>query len=195
MVKKILIGLLVIVAGFLILVAFQPRNFRVTRSTTIAASPAEVFAQVNDFHLWEAWSPWAKLDPASTATFEGPVAGTGAVFKWSGNDQVGAGVMTITESRPAELVKIKLDFIKPFEATNITEFSFKPEGSNTQITWTMSGENNFLSKAFCMFMDMDKMVGGDFEKGLASMKAVVESPKAANPTTQAVIGSAVPVVR
>lgn len=178
MFKKVFLGLaallVVLFAGFAVVVALQPSSFRVVRSTTIAAAPADVFAQVNDFHNWETWSPWAKLDPAAKNTFEGPSSGTGAIFAWAGNDKVGEGRMTILEARPGELIKIKLEFIKPFESHCITEFTFKPEGDQTAVTWTMSGENNFIGKAFCLFMDMDKTVGGDFEKGLAQMKAAAE---------------------
>jgi polyketide cyclase/dehydrase/lipid transport protein len=130
---------------------------------------------VNDFHNWEAWSPWAKLDPAAKATFEGPSAGTGAIFKWAGNKEVGEGSMTITESRPSDLIRIKLEFLRPFEATNSAEFTFKPEGNRTAVTWSMEGKNNFIAKAVCLFMNMDKMVGGQFEQGLAQMKDVVEA--------------------
>jgi uncharacterized protein YndB with AHSA1/START domain len=171
----ILLGLVTIVVVFVLVVALQPPEFRVVRSATISAPPADVFAQVNDFHNWEAWSPWAKLDPACKNSFEGPSAGTGAVFAWSGNDQVGEGRMTVLESRPAELVRIKLDFVRPFESTCDVEFQFKPEGDQTAVIWTMSGKNNFVGKAFCLFMNMDKTVGGDFEKGLAQMKAVTEA--------------------
>jgi hypothetical protein len=101
--------------------------------------------------------------------------GTGAVYSWAGNSDVGEGRMTITESRPHELVRIKLEFIKPFSATNTTEFTFKPEGNQTAVRWSMAGENNFVSKAMCLFMNMDKMVGGDFEKGLAALKSVSEA--------------------
>jgi hypothetical protein len=178
MFKKISIGLaavlVVLVAGFSVVVAMQPSTFRVVRSTTIAAAPADVFAQVNDFHNWEAWSPWAKLDPAAKNTFEGPSSGTGAVFSWSGNSQVGEGRMTIMDSRPSELIRIKLDFVRPMESTCTTEFSFKPQGEQTEVTWSMFGESNFIGKAFCLFMDMDKTVGGDFERGLAQMKAAAE---------------------
>jgi uncharacterized protein YndB with AHSA1/START domain len=160
---------------FVIVVALQPSEFRVVRSATIPAPPAAVFAQVNDFHNWEAWSPWAQLDPACKNTFEGASAGTGAVFKWSGNDKVGEGQMTVLDSRPNELIRIKLDFIRPFESSCTVEFQFKPEGDQTAVTWTMSGENNFVAKAFCLFMNMDKTVGGDFEKGLAQLKAVAEA--------------------
>jgi uncharacterized protein YndB with AHSA1/START domain len=173
--KGIVIGLATVVVVSVVVIGLQPPEFRVTRSATISAPPAEVFARVNDFHNWDDWSPWAKLDPAAKITFDGPGSGTGAVFAWSGNDQVGEGRMTIIESRPHELVRIKLDFIRPFESTSTAEFTFKPEGDGTVVTWSMYGENNFLSKAFCLFMNMDKMIGGDFEKGLAQMKAVTEA--------------------
>jgi uncharacterized protein YndB with AHSA1/START domain len=173
--KKILIGIVVVIGGFLAVVAMQPAEFRVVRSTSIAAPPAAVFAQVNDFHHWDAWSPWAKIDPEMKQTFEGAPSGTGAVYTWTGNKDVGEGRMTVTESRPGELVRIRLDFIKPFEGTNTAEFTFKAEGAQTAVTWSMDGKKNFISKAICMFMDMDKMLGGQFEKGLAQMKAVVEA--------------------
>jgi len=176
MLKKILIGIVVVIGGFLGIVAIQPAEFRVVRSATIAAAPAAVFAQVNDFHLWQAWSPWEKIDPQMKRTYEGAPSGTGAVYGWAGNNDVGEGRMTLEESRPSELVRIRLDFLKPFAATNTAEFAFKPEGGGTSVTWSMEGKKNFVSKAFCMFMDMDKMLGGQFEKGLAQMKAVVEAP-------------------
>jgi hypothetical protein len=175
LVKKILLGFAALVIVFVVAVGLQPAEFRVVRSATIAALPAEVFAQVNDFHNWEEWSPWTKLDPASKVTFDGPRTGPGAVFSWSGNDKVGEGRMTVTESHPHELIRIKLDFKRPFESSCIAEYTFKPEGNQTVVTWSMSGEKNFLSKVFCLFMDMDKMVGGDFEKGLAQMKAITEA--------------------
>jgi hypothetical protein len=148
---------------------------RVTRSATILAPTSVVFAQVNDFHNWDAWSPWAKLDPAAKNSFDGPSSGTGARFSWAGNDKVGEGAMTITDSRESELVRIKLDFVKPFKATNTAEFTFKPEGGQTLVTWSMFGQKNFPCKAVSLFMDMDKMVGGEFEQGLASMKSVAEN--------------------
>src|SRR4051794_32613523 len=177
MIKKIVIVVAVIIVVFLVVVALQPAEYRVTRSVSVAAPPAAVFGQVNDFHNWEAWSPWAKLDPAAKNTFDGPAAGAGAGFAWSGNDKVGEGRMTITDSRPNDLVRIKLDFVKPFASTCATDFAFKPTGAGdgTTVTWTMSGEKNFVSKAFCLFANMDKMVGGDFEKGLASLKSTTEA--------------------
>jgi uncharacterized protein YndB with AHSA1/START domain len=182
---KMLLAILVILGGLAGVVALQPEDFRVVRSATIAAPPEKAFAQVNDFHHWEAWSPWAKLDPDANNTFEGPEAGNGAIFKWSGNDKVGEGQMTLLESRPNELIRIKLGFVRPFEDTSDVEFTFAPKADQTLVTWTMSGKHtSFLSKAICLVMNMDKMVGSDFEKGLASMKQVVESersPPASDP--------------
>ncbi len=175
MLTKILIGLAAVVVLLCVIVAAQPADFRVERSAIISAPPAVVFAQVNDFHKWEAWSPWAKLDPNAKNTFEGPPTGTGAGFGWSGNNDVGEGRMLITESRPNELIRIKLDFIRPFKSTNTTEYTFKTEGKDTRITWAMFGKNNFMGKAFGLFVDCDKMIGADFEKGLASIKTISES--------------------
>jgi Polyketide cyclase / dehydrase and lipid transport len=175
MIKKILMGLIVIVVAIVAIVAMQPSEFRIVRSAIISAPAPAVFAQVNDFHHWEAWSPWAKLDPAAKATFEGPSAGTGAMFRWAGNADIGEGSMTITESRPSDLIRIKLEFLKPFAATNDVEFTFNPVGNQTAVTWSMEGQNNFIAKAVCLVMNMDTMVGGQFEKGLASMKSVVEA--------------------
>jgi uncharacterized protein YndB with AHSA1/START domain len=177
MLKKILLALIALIVIFAVVVAMQPASYRIVRSTKIAAPPASVFAQVNDFHGWNAWSPWAKLDPAMKTTFEGPAAGTGAIYKWAGNKDVGEGQMTLLESKPNELVRIKLDFIKPFTDTCATEFTFKPDGDQTDVSWSMSGNRNFMSKAVCLFMNMDKMIGGDFEKGLAQMKSETEAKK------------------
>lgn len=175
MLKKILIGLAAIIVVFLVVVALQPTDFRITRSVAIAAPAETVFAQINDFHKWEGWSPWEKMDLTMKKTFEGPSEGVGAVYGWIGNDKVGEGRMTITESRPSELIAIKLEFMKPFAATNVTEFTLMSAGNQTEVKWSMVGKNNFMAKAFCLFMDMDKMVGGDFEKGLAALKSVAEA--------------------
>ncbi len=134
---------------------------------------------MNDFHNWEAWSPWAKLDPNVKNIFEGPTAGTGAIFNWSGNNKVGEGRMEITESHPNELIRIRLEFQKPFQATNITEFTFRPEGEQTRVTWDMSGRKNLFLRSFGLFLNMDKLVGRDFDKGLANLKTVVEPKKSA----------------
>lgn len=172
--KWVLIGLGGVIVVFLIVVAMQPADFKVERSATLRAPAPAAFAQVNDFQNWQAWSPWEKVDPALKRSYEGPKAGTGAVYAWQGNKDVGEGRMTITESRPGELVRIKLEFFKPFAAVNDTVFRFQPSGEATTVTWSMSGQNNFVSKAMCLFINMDRMVGGMFEQGLAQMKTVVE---------------------
>src|SRR5262249_27552673 len=177
----ILIAVAVLIIGLVVIVAIQPADFRVVRTGTMSASPADVFAQVNDFRKWEAWSPWAKIDPAMKQTYEGAPAGTGAVYTWNGNGQVGEGRMTITESRPSDLIRIKLEFFRPFAGTNNVEFTFQPKGNQTHVTWDMAGKRNFIVKAMGLFMSMDKMIGGQFEKGLAQMKSVAET--AANSTT------------
>ena len=162
---------------FVIFVVLQPSQFRIERKTRIAASPAAIFAQVNDFRKWEDWSPWDKIDPNLQRTYDGAPAGVGAKYAWVGNKQVGEGKMTILESRPGELIQIKLEFLRPFAATNTAEFNFQPEGQNTVVTWAMVGNNNFMGKTFGLLMNMDKMIGKDFEKGLAAMKGLAEAAK------------------
>jgi hypothetical protein len=130
---------------------------------------------VNDFHRWGAWNPWAKLDPGMKQTFEGAPAGVGAVYTWAGDRQVGEGRMTITESRPHELIRIRLDFARPLPGTSIAEFTFQPQGNQTAVTWSMSGTNNFMAKAIHLVVNMDRMIGGRFDRGLSDMKAAVES--------------------
>ena len=174
MLKKILIALLALVASFLIVVALQPSEFHVERTANMAAPPAMVFDQVNDLHKWEAWSPWAKLDPNAKITFEGPPSGTGTIMTWAGNNEVGEGKMTLAESRPNELVKINVDIVKPMEGSSTTEFAFKPEGDQTAVTWSMSGHHNFIAKAMCLVMNGKKMMSDMMDKGLANMKSMVE---------------------
>jgi len=173
MLKKIALALLSIIVVFLIVAAFQPADFRITRKAVIPASPAAVFEQLNDFQKWNAWSPWAKLDPNAKNTFDGPSAGVGAKFSWSGNSEVGEGSMKITASKPGESVVMDLVFTKPFAASNVTEFTLKPEGGGTEVTWTMSGKNNFIGKAIGLVINCDKMVGTKFEEGFANLKRVV----------------------
>ena len=180
MLKKILIALALIIFGFAVVVALQPSDFSVERSTTMAAPQADVFAHVNDLHKWEAWSPWAKLDPKAKISFEGPESGQGAAMSWAGNDKVGEGKMTVVESQPNDAIKLKVDFVKPFEGTSNSDFGFKPEGDQTAVTWTMSAHHNFLEKAFCLVMNGKKMIGDDLEKGLAQLKSVAETGKSAS---------------
>lgn len=175
MLAKILVALAVVVAGLAVVIALQPSDFRVSRTATIAAPAPVVFAQVNDFRSWTAWSPWAKLDPAMKQTYEGAPAGTGAIYTWVGNREVGEGRMTIVESRPSDLIRVKLDFVKPLAGTSVAEFTFRPEGDRTAVTWTMTGEKNFVAKAIHLVLSMDRMIGDQFEKGLAAMKTVAEA--------------------
>ncbi|WP_223631619.1 SRPBCC family protein [Corallococcus sp. EGB] len=175
MLKKISMGVvaaLVLFAGF---VATRPDTFTVTRSATVPGSPDIAFGLVNDFHQWNQWSPWDQLDPNMKRTFGGAESGVGATYGWTGNDDVGEGQMTIQEASANESIRVKLEFIKPFASTSTTHFTFKPASDGTSVTWTMTGDHNFISKAMCLFMDMDKMVGKDFEKGLASMKTAAQA--------------------
>jgi len=174
MLVKILIGVAIVVAALAGYVATRPSEFSVSRSATFAAPAPLVFAQVNELKRWEGWSPWQKKDPQAKNSYAGPASGTGASMSWAGNKEVGVGRMTIAESRPNELVRFKLEFFEPFAATNSAEFAFKQEGGRTAVTWTMRGQNNFVGKAMCLVFDMDQMVGGDFEAGLAGIKAIVE---------------------
>ncbi|HUC98909.1 MAG TPA: SRPBCC family protein [Candidatus Polarisedimenticolaceae bacterium] len=175
MMTKILMVMPIVVVAFAGIVALRPSEFRVTRTARMRAPAPAVFAQVNDFHKWEAWNPWGKLDPAMKQEYQGARAGTGAVYAWAGNKEVGEGRMTIIESRPNDLIRINLEFFRPFAATNIAEFTFRPEGDQTAVTWSMRGKNNFMGKAIHLFMNMDKMIGTQFEHGLAQMKSIVEA--------------------
>lgn len=175
MLKRIFAILAVIVVVFVVVAALQPAEYRVARSISISAPPSVVFAQVNDLHKFQTWSPFAKIDPAAKNVFEGPPSGTGAVFVWSGNAEVGEGRMTIIESHPDDLIRFQLDFVKPFTSTATAEFTFKPDNNQTVVTWTLAGRKNFVSKAISLFMSMDKMIGSQFEKGLADLKSLCES--------------------
>ncbi|GDY13883.1 polyketide cyclase [Planctomycetota bacterium] len=169
----IILGLvLVVVAALVLVVAVQPAEFAITRSLAMNAPPAAIFAEVNDFKRWGGWSPWEKIDPNLKRTYGEITAGVGAVYRWQGNDQVGEGSMTISSIKPDQQITIKLEFLKPFAAKNQTIFDFTPTAAGTTVTWTMRGRNDFMTKAVCLFMDMDKMVGADFEKGLAQLKAL-----------------------
>jgi len=174
------LGIVLVLAGiilvFLAVVSFQSDQFKISRSTLISAPASVVFARVNDFHQWADWSPWEKLDPDMKKTFEGPKSGEGAIYRWTGNQKIGEGCMTITESRP-DLIKLRLDFLKPFAATNEVEFAFKSEGEKTEVSWSMSGRKNFMFKTVHLFMNMDKMIGGEYEKGLEALKSLSETEK------------------
>jgi len=174
MLVKMLLGVAVAVVALVVYVATRPAEFSVTRSASFAAPAPAVFAQVNELRKWKAWSPWAKKDPNAKETYDGPAAGAGSSMAWAGNKDVGEGRMTIVESRPNELVRFKLEFFKPFAATNSAEFAFKEAAGRTAVTWTMRGHNGFIGKAMCLVFDMDRMVGGDFEQGLEGIRAIVE---------------------
>ena len=178
----ILIVVGVIVMGIVVLLIYaatQPSAFRVQRSASIQAPPERIFPHINDFHSWSGWSPWEKLDPNLKRTFSGPANGVGSTYEWEGNKKVGKGRMEIMESAPSSKIAIQLDFIKPFEAHNTAEFTLAPNGGSTDINWAMLGHKPFLFKVMSVFMDMDKMIGKDFEKGLANLKAITERPAAA----------------
>jgi len=180
MIKRIILGVVLFVAVFAAVAAVQPDDFRVTRTEEISAPVSTVFEQVNDFHKWQEWSPWARLDPNAKTTFSGAPAGEGAIFDWSGNDKVGEGRLTLTRSVPDELVRINLNFVRPMEGRSTAEFAFVPVGDNTDVTWTMFGRNDsFVAKVICLFMNMDKTIGGDFEKGLDNLKMMAEAAAAA----------------
>jgi hypothetical protein len=169
MTVTIIIIALVCFAGLIAVVATQPTNFVVTRSAAIYAPAPILFGLVNDFHHWESWSPWAKLDPHAKNTYAGAPSGEGAIFSWAGS-KTGEGKMTLLESRPNNLIRIKLEFFKPFKANNTAEFIFAPGGDLTTVTWSMSGKNNFMAKAFGLFVNTDKMCGKMFEQGLANLQ-------------------------
>lgn len=170
---KIVGVVVVLVVALLAYATTRPDSFRLERQTTIKAPPEKVFANLNDFKLWGAWSPWEKLDPAMKRSYGASTAGKGATYSWA-SDKVGHGGMEITEANAPTALKLKLDFTKPFEAHNQVEFTLKPQGDSTQVTWAMFGPMGFMNKLFGVFMSMDKMVGKDFEAGLADLKAVSE---------------------
>ena len=177
MLKKILIGLAAVVAIFLIVAATRPADFRVERSRTIAAPAAALFDQVNDHKKFQKWNPWDKMDPSSKTTYSGADSGVGAVASWVG-EMVGEGSATITESKPGELVRQRMDWKKPMEGVSTVDFTFRAEGDKTKVTWAMYGKNNFMGKVMSMFMDCEKMCGPEFEKGLADLEKVVASAPA-----------------
>jgi len=174
MLKIIVIGAVVLIVAVLTYAAMKPDTFRIQRSATIAASPAKVFGLINDLHSWAAWSPWERKDRAMRKTHSGAPMGKGAVLEWDGNKDVGTGRMEILESIPASKALVQLDFIKPFEAHNTAEFTLAPSSGSTQVTWAMYGPQPYMLKVMTLFCSMDKMVGKDFEDGLASLKVLAE---------------------
>ena len=171
-----IIGIIVALAiiAVLIFAATKPDIFQLQRSATIKAPPEKIFAFINDFSRWGAWSPWEKKDPAMKRTFGTNTSGMGAKYAWEGNKDVGQGSMEITESVPSSRIAIKLDFLKPFETSNNVDFALEPKGNATNVTWRMQGPTPYFAKIIHVFVDMDKMVGKDFEAGLADLKTAAE---------------------
>ena len=174
MLKKIALVLVVLIAAVLIFAATKPDIFRVQRAAAIKAPPDKIFPLINDFKQWGSWSPWEKKDPAMKRTFGAVTSGKGATYAWEGNKDVGSGSMEITESVAPSKVGLKLDFLKPFEAHNTVELTLSPAGDVTNVTWAMQGPTPYFAKIIHVFMDMDSMVGKDFEAGLANLKAAAE---------------------
>jgi hypothetical protein len=171
---KIAIGLVVVLAVLALYIQTRPSEFHVERSLVMMTAPGTVFGNVNDLHKWEAWSPFAKMDPEAKTEFFGPGAGVDAAMSWDGK-KTGKGKMTVIESKPGELVKFRLDFEKPFKGTNTAQFTFRPVEGGTEVTWSMDGHNNFISKAMSIVMNCDAMLGPTFEDGLNSLKTIAEA--------------------
>jgi hypothetical protein len=173
MLLSILAAVAIIIAVLAAVIALRPSQFRIARAATIAAPAPAVFAEVNDFHRWLVWSPFEKSDPAMRREISGAPTGVGAVYAWSGNKQAGEGRATIVESRPDALVRMRLDFVRPFAGTNEATFALEPQGDRTVVTWSMTGKANFMFKAIGLFMNCEKMCGDQFEEGLAKLGSVV----------------------
>lgn len=174
MIKKIAVVIVILIVAFLAYAATRPDTFRIQRQATIQAPPEKIFPLIDDFHQWRAWSPWENVDPDMRRTYSGPASGEGAVYGWEGNQDIGSGRMEIIEATPPSRVLIKLEFFEPFEAENRAEFTLQPEGDATRVTWAMDGTNNFVGKVLSVLIDMDSMVGEQFEIGLANMKKITE---------------------
>jgi len=173
MLKIIVIVVIVLVAAVLAIAMTKPDSFRVERKTSSKSAPDKIFPLIDDFHNWSSWSPWERVDPAMRRTHSGAASGKGAVYEWEGNSKVGQGRMEILEASPSKVI-IKLDFLKPFEGHNVAEFAFEPQSDSTGVTWAMYGPAPFFSKVMQVFMSMDKMIGKDFDSGLANLKAIAE---------------------
>ncbi len=178
MIKKLLLGLVAVIAIILVIASFQSDDMNISRSKTIAAPPETIFKIVNDFRQWDAWSPWSKLDPEMKKSLEGPQEGVGAIYKWSGNNEVGEGTTRLIESKPNEKIGMTLEFVRPFAGTSDVQFTFVPEGTGTKVTWAMQSKKPFIGKLMGMFMDCEKMCGDQFLEGLENLgKAATAAPK------------------
>ena len=174
------IAILVVLVAAVAFIATRPANFRIQRSAQVGAPPPVIFAIINDLHQWGRWSPYDKRDPNMKKTFAGSARGPGAIYTWNGNNEVGEGRLTIEESKPGELVRMKLEFSRPFKATNEVNFKLEPSEGGTRVSWIMDGKNNFMTKAMSLVMNMDKMVGKEFEQGLANLNAAAQAGTPAN---------------
>jgi uncharacterized protein YndB with AHSA1/START domain len=174
MLLYIVIAIAVIIAALLVRAAVQPPNFRIARSQEVSAPPEKIYNAITDFHVWTRWSPYEQKDPDMKRLYSGADAGRGAVYAWDGDKNIGAGRMEILAAEPKK-IDIQLDFFKPFKAQNFAEFTLEPNGSSTRVTWAMHGHSRFLCRIIGTFLNMDKMVGRDFEAGLKNLKAVAES--------------------
>jgi len=175
MVKKIFYTVTIVIGLFALYVALQPSRYRIERSQAIAVPPQVAYDQIGNFRAWAQWAPWSRLDPKMKVEYGGAASGLGATYYWKGDDKsVGEGRMTIVEAKPPEQIGINLEFIKPWAATSRTEFFLRPDGGGTRVTWVMTGENDFVGKAYAVFMSMDKAIGPMFEKGLGDLRRVAE---------------------
>ncbi len=170
-----IVGIVVaaLVLALVVYALLQPNTFRVERRALISAPPEKIFPLLNDFHAWQAWSPWEKLDPEMTRTYGGPQSGVGANYSWE-SQKAGAGRMEITEAIASSKLALNLDFTKPMKAHNKVDFVLRPEGAATSITWAMFGPQPFIGRMMCLFFNMDRVVGKDFDAGLANLKAAAE---------------------
>jgi uncharacterized protein YndB with AHSA1/START domain len=171
--KKILLVVVLLIAGVLVYATTRPDTLHVEREVTMNAPPEKISPFLQDFRQWAAWSPYDRLDPAMTKTFSGAERGVGAVYEWAGNSQVGRGRMEITEAEPTRTT-IKLDFIEPFEGHNVATFTLAPSGNSTTVTWSMDGPSPYVTKLMGVFINMDNMIGQDFQTGLESLKILAE---------------------
>jgi uncharacterized protein YndB with AHSA1/START domain len=175
MIKTAALVVIVLVVALLAYAATRPDSMHVERSTVINAPPDRIFPLIADFHRWSSWSPYERMDPAMKKDYSGAASGRGAVYEWDGNRQVGQGRMEITDTADPSRVTIQLDFLKPFKGHNLARFELTPAGGSTDVTWTMDGASPFVAKVIGVFVNMDRMIGRDFETGLASLKALAEN--------------------
>lgn len=175
MLKIVAVVVVLLIAAVLVFAATRPDSFRVQRSAHIQAPPERIFAQINDFNRWRAWSPYEKLDPQMQREIAGAAQGVGATYQWDGDSKAGAGRMEITQSLPSSRIDVKLDFTRPMQAHSVAQFTIVPSGNGSDVTWTMQGPQPYMAKLFTMFMNMDRMIGKDFEEGLGNLKRISES--------------------